>query len=63
MGKYRQFSIFVHAYVTKHQSGFWFRVFGYGLAFDIDFPVLYSERHGFRTVHRFGRLSIEVLHR
>lgn len=39
----------------------WFKLFGYGLAFDIDLPVFYSERHGFRKVHRFGRLAVQVL--
>jgi hypothetical protein len=63
MGKYRQFSVLGHGYLTTHTSGFWFRIFGYGLAFDIDLPVLYSERHGFRRVSRFGRIAVEVLHR
>lgn len=48
-------------FFCRHESGFYFRVFGYGMSIDIDMPALFSERYGFRKVLRIGRISIQVL--
>lgn len=48
-------------FICVHRSGFYFRICGTGLSFDVDSPKLFSERYGFRRVLRLGRLSIEVL--
>lgn len=45
----------------SHESGFYFRLFGYGLSFDIAMPVLFSERYGHRKVLRIGRLAVQWL--
>lgn len=45
----------------SHSSGFYFRVRGYGLSFDTDLPVLFSERNGHRHVLRIGRLAVQWL--
>jgi hypothetical protein len=46
---------------VSHSSGFYFRLFGYGLSFDLNLPRLFSERYGYRRVLRIGRLAIEWL--
>jgi len=38
----------------------WFRVFGYGLAFNIGFP-LFSERNGYHRRLRVGKFSAHFL--
>jgi hypothetical protein len=58
---YHQFRVFNLATLTVHPKGFWFKIFQHGLSFDWDFPVLGSERNGYRKVHRFGRLAVQVL--
>ncbi len=40
--------------------GFWFRVFGYGIAVSTMSP-LFSERHGFRKAIRVFGVKIELL--
>lgn len=45
----------------RHEGGFFFRVRGYGLAFDTKLPVLFSERIGIRRVIRIGKLAIQFL--
>ena len=45
----------------SHDSGFYFRLRGYGLSVDIDLPVLFSERIGKRRVLRIGRTAIQFL--
>lgn len=50
-------STFFHA--DRH--GFFFRIRGKGLSFDIHRRVYFSERYGSRRVHRLGPFSIEVL--
>jgi len=48
---------------ASYDGGFWFRVFGYGIAV-VDkekHPPLFSERNGYRRVLRFGRFGIEWL--
>ena len=42
-------------------KGFWFRCFGYGMAIDIDAPMLFSERMGIRKALRIGRVRIQAL--
>jgi hypothetical protein len=46
---------------VSHESGFYFRVFGYGLSIDSNRRVSFSERYGYRKVLRIGRWAIEVL--
>lgn len=58
---FHHWRVFQLASLAIHPKGFWFRLFGWGLSFDTDLPVFYSERHGFRKVHRFGRLAVQVL--
>jgi len=43
-------------YVCVWRSGFWFRIFGYGLAVrrETDFGLLFSERNGYARVFRVG---------
>jgi len=41
--------------------GFWFRIFGCGLAIGKDRPVLFSERYGYQKVFRLGRWSVHAL--
>ncbi|MDR8026997.1 hypothetical protein KPA93_27660 [Burkholderia cenocepacia] len=48
-------------FVCVHRQGFFFRLRGKGLAFEIDHRRYFSERYGYRKVHRLGRLSLEVL--
>jgi hypothetical protein len=43
------------------ESGFYFRIRGYGLSFDTDLPVMFSEREGMHYVWRLGRYSLEIL--
>ena len=45
----------------KFADGMYFRVNGYGMAFQRDMPRLFSERNGFRRVFRVGRWSLEFL--
>lgn len=45
----------------NHEHGFYFRVRGYGLSFDMAMPVMFSERNGYRKVLRIGRLAIQWL--
>lgn len=45
----------------SHETGFYFRICGYGLSFDIDLPPLFSERYGLRRVLRIGKLAIQFL--
>jgi hypothetical protein len=45
---------------TSNQWGFWFRVFGYGLAINNTKPF-FSERFGYRKVLRIFGIKIEVL--
>lgn len=50
-----------HAFVCIHPAGFYFRICGRGLSFDIDRPKIFSERYGYKKILRVGRISIEVL--
>lgn len=50
-----------HAFLCVDRHGFFFRIRGRGLSFEIFRPVFFSERIGKRRVHRFGPFSIEVL--
>lgn len=45
----------------SHSNGFYFRIRGYGLSFDTDLPVMFSERMGIRGVLRIGKLAIQWL--
>lgn len=45
----------------NHDRGFYFRVFGYGMAVEVDMPVLFSERYGHRRVLRIGRIAVQWL--
>lgn len=47
----------------SHESGFYFRIAGYGLSVERDMPALFSERYGYRRVLRFGRWAIQWLRR
>ena len=47
--------------VSVCRTAIWFRLCGIGFSVDLDMPVLFSERHGFRKVRRWGRWSFEVL--
>lgn len=44
-----------------HGKGFYFLVFGHGLAVQRDLRVYFSERYGQRRVYRLGRWSLELL--
>ena len=44
-----------------HESGFYFRVRGYGLSFDTDQRVSFSERYGHKKVLRLGKLAVQWL--
>lgn len=44
-------------------GGFYFRICGYGLSVQLDVPVFFSERNGYRRVLRVGRWAIEWLRR
>ena len=44
-------------------TGFYFRLWGYGLSFERDAPVLFSERYGHRRVLRIGRWAVQWLKR
>ena len=46
---------------THGFSGFYFRIGGYGLAWNRDLPQLFSERYGHRKVWRFGRWALQFL--
>jgi hypothetical protein len=46
---------------VRHESGFYFRVLGYGLSIDGNRRVGFSERYGYRKVLRIGRWAIEWL--
>ncbi|WP_193727210.1 hypothetical protein [Burkholderia sp. BE17] len=48
-------------FFVAHRKGFFFRLRGKGLAFEIDHRRYFSERYGYRKVYRIGRLSLEVL--
>ncbi|AJY40028.1 hypothetical protein I6G56_26640 [Burkholderia humptydooensis] len=48
-------------FFVVHRKGFFFRLRGKGLAFEIDRGCYFSQRYGHRKVYRFGRLSLEVL--
>jgi hypothetical protein len=52
-------------FLAWHASGFYFRVFGWGLAFDSRSPRAYfSERYGYRKVWRWGaggRFTLSLL--
>lgn len=41
--------------------GMWFRIYGHGLSIQINAPILFSERYGYRKPWRFGPLLIERL--
>jgi hypothetical protein len=45
----------------NHESGFYFRVLGYGLAVERDMPMLFSERNGYRRALRIGRWAAQML--
>jgi hypothetical protein len=45
----------------SHPTGWYFRVLGFGLAFERDMPVLFSERVGARSVLRIGRYAMQFL--
>lgn len=55
------FRISRDTFVCVHRKGFFFRVRGKGLAFEIDQRRYFSERYGYRKVYRIGRLALEVL--
>lgn len=48
-------------FYVSHSHGFYFLIFGYGLAFAKDTRPLFSERNGYRKVLRIGRWAIECL--
>lgn len=50
-------------FFVKHSSGLYFRIGGYGLAFERDMTPLFSERNGYRRVWRIGRWAIQWLTR
>jgi len=50
-------------FFVSHGYGFYLRVFGYGIAFDRDLPILFSERNGYRKLWRVGRYSLQWLRR
>ena len=51
----------LRTFICFHHGGFYFRVCGTGLSFEIDRPMLFSERIGYRKVTRLWRFSVEVL--
>lgn len=48
-------------FIRFFRWGCYFRVNGRGLAIQLDLPVLFSERYGYRKVWRAGRWSAELL--
>lgn len=60
---YESDSMGYHQLWCSHESGFYFRVAGYGLAVERDMPVLFSERYGHRRVLRFGHWAVQWLRR
>jgi len=50
-------------FLVKHERGLYFRIFGYGLAFNRDMRPSFSERYGHRKILRIGRWAIGFLHR
>jgi len=48
-------------FLVRHESGFYFRIVGYGLSIDSNRRVGFSERYGYRRVLRIGRWAIEWL--
>jgi hypothetical protein len=49
-------------YFNLFERAIVFRAFGYGFHFGwYNRPVYFSERYGYRKVHRLGRLSLEWL--
>ena len=48
-------------FFVTHETGVYFRVYGYGLAVEKDLYRSFSERNGYRRIYRLGRWSLEVL--
>jgi len=48
------------AWRLESDWGFWFRIFGYGMAVSTMTPM-FSERFGYRKIWRIGRVKIEWL--
>jgi hypothetical protein len=46
-----------HGWRTDNDWGFWFRVFGYGVAVSTMVPN-FSERNGYTPYLRFGRVKL-----
>ena len=42
-------------------KSFWFRIFGKGLTFSTNSPILFSERYGYRKTLRLGKYVIRYL--
>lgn len=45
----------------SHESGFYFRLLGFGASIHKNLPVYFSERYGHRRVYRLGRWSVQWL--
>jgi hypothetical protein len=53
--------MYAKTFFCRFERGFYFRICGYGLSFERDMPVLFSERHGHRKVRRYGRWALQFL--
>lgn len=50
-------------FFCSSKTGFYFRIFGYGVSAQRDMPRLFSERMGARRVLRLGRWALQLLYR